>query len=440
MGVQLLPWALAGLGFFTSVAHAFSMTVGTPTQCDDLTVSWTGGKAPFQILLTPVFDIARNISVPSSAFANNQGSYTIPQLPLVSNDTFLLTMSDATGFASGGTTSLLTVGKSIGNNTCNTTSPAVAFYFDLEPGALYQCDSYTFSGYMNAVQPVTISALVESGNSFVISPPASSVDRYSWTADVEEGSSIVFVMTDADGRQGGSSNVTVVGASGSTECLSTTSTLSTTPTTPPQTPTGTATTSSPASTSTSSAGVSMATVAGAVAGSVVASAAVFAAALCCLRKRQTSRLPPDPYAVHDSPPRRRRGFGFGRRSDVPHIQPFPYHASPASQLIPLMHPESAYPSAHNINAPAHLRQQSWESYNRDGVGAYRDSGVSSTSSLGRVKVVVGGTTVPHHTREPTRFVRHTDVEDAVLGENRVVELPPHYSERRRPLAALHLPS
>ena len=38
---------------------------------------------------------------------------------------FLLTMSDATGFNSGGTSHVLTVGPSKGGSSCNTTGPGV---------------------------------------------------------------------------------------------------------------------------------------------------------------------------------------------------------------------------------------------------------------------------------------------------------------------------
>jgi hypothetical protein len=61
------------IAFFLSVVRAFNVTVGAPTQCDDLAVSWTGkriyntcselllkftmiagGQAPFEIILVPV--------------------------------------------------------------------------------------------------------------------------------------------------------------------------------------------------------------------------------------------------------------------------------------------------------------------------------------------------------------------------------------------------
>jgi hypothetical protein len=51
---------------------------------------------------------------------------------------FLLTMSDALGFNTGGTTTLLTVGPPVANNSCNTKLKQ-DFYFQL-PSALKQCE------------------------------------------------------------------------------------------------------------------------------------------------------------------------------------------------------------------------------------------------------------------------------------------------------------
>jgi hypothetical protein len=47
-------------------------------------------------------------------------------------------MSDATGFGSGGTSQLLTVGPSVTGVNCNTTDPGTAFIYEL-PDALQQC-------------------------------------------------------------------------------------------------------------------------------------------------------------------------------------------------------------------------------------------------------------------------------------------------------------
>lgn len=69
-----------------------------------------------------------NFTIPSSSFNNNAGSFTIPQLMLPQFQRVMFTMSDATGVSSGGITSLLTVGDSVGNVFCNTTSASALLF------------------------------------------------------------------------------------------------------------------------------------------------------------------------------------------------------------------------------------------------------------------------------------------------------------------------
>ncbi|KAH7913020.1 hypothetical protein BJ138DRAFT_702813 [Hygrophoropsis aurantiaca] len=409
MNLRLRLASLVGLGYLAAVTRAIQISIGNPTQCDDLTIKWTGGQPPFQLVLAPVFDVATVINISSSAFVSNKGSYTIPQLPLVANDTFLLALSDATGFENGATSSLLVVGNSTGNINCSTTGPAIAFTFDVQRWPLQQCRPYTFSGYENAILPVTIMGLISSGTSIMLRPNATQETSYSWTANVTEGDSVVFVMMDAEGRQGGTSNITTVGPSDDTHCFDTTpSTSSIVPSPTSGGPTTTVTATPPPG----SPGVSMSTIAGAVAGSVGASATIFAAALCCLRRRRSSRTPPsEEFMTSESNTNRRRfAFPFGSRSNGSnHIEPFPFQATPASQTLPLMH-------------------------HREGSFQFGDARGYSPSSSVRTKVTVGG--YPSSLGERTHVVRHTDVEDMIAGSSRVIELPPQYSEHRHPLSSL----
>lgn len=92
------------------------------------------------------YAIPRNISVPSTAFNNNQGSYQISPIPFTNGTKFLLTMSDATGFGTGGTSELLTVGTPVGSASCNTSNPALLYSFSL-PSSLQQC------GYAEDLNP-----------------------------------------------------------------------------------------------------------------------------------------------------------------------------------------------------------------------------------------------------------------------------------------------
>lgn len=122
---------------------------------------------------TKVYNIPRNISVPSTAFNNTQGSYQISSIPFLGGTQFLLAMSDASGFGTGGISNLLTVGAPVGSASCNTSNPSLPFSFSL-PSSLQQCkyvenltpsirethlagiSPYTFDDYDGAVLPITI--------------------------------------------------------------------------------------------------------------------------------------------------------------------------------------------------------------------------------------------------------------------------------------------
>ncbi len=53
---------------------------------------------------------------------------------------------------------------------------------------------------------IFIKGIIPNGDTFVINPPSGPTE-YDWTADVYNGTSIIFAMADSQGRQGGSSDV-----------------------------------------------------------------------------------------------------------------------------------------------------------------------------------------------------------------------------------------
>ncbi|KAG2340100.1 hypothetical protein BDR05DRAFT_562568 [Suillus weaverae] len=270
---------------YLSMARAFSVTVGTPTQCDGLTVSWTGGQAPFTILLTPSMEMFQNISVPASAFTNGKGSYTIPSLTLAVGTHFLLTMSDATGFGSGGTTNELTVENAIAKNNCDIAGGPPPYTFNISQQQLVQCSPFSLT-YAGAILPVTIVQLIPGGKSVVFSSVNS--ETFTSVADVSAGTNLMFFVTDSVGRPGGISGFQQVLSASDASCLSANS---------PSSTSGMAATASPSSTSSAS-GLSsndISLIAGAVAGGVVVLALVVLV-MCCLRRRRRRSTQPSPHA------------------------------------------------------------------------------------------------------------------------------------------------
>jgi hypothetical protein len=352
-------------------------------------------------------------------------------------------MSDATAFGSGGTSPILIVGDPIANNNCNATGPSVDFTFDL-PTSLQQCNGYTFDGYDNAVQPITITALIPGGQSLILHPPTGPTS-YTWVADVSAGTTLVFVMTDSQGRQGGSSDLETVALSNNATCLSSNSPSSTAsvPSSTVSTTSSTSAGASPTSNQSTSSSSNTATIASAAIGCVVALAALVSLGMFLLRKRRASR---SPYVISSKRHSRRlpstdldhEGSQYGH---VPPIYPFPYQADSVSHLAPPIHPATQShltpptPSTDsfalsNPHTPFDQTMHSRQISNPDSFAGYEDVGSSSMSSAGRRKAALAG----HTAYKPsTRFILHTDVEDVVPDDNGVVELPPQYSEHRRPL-------
>ena len=136
-----MPLQLLLLCLFSPVL-SFNFTYSTPSACDPFTVSWTGGFPPFRLLITPAFGVSYNISIPQNALS----SFTTT-LNLNATQRFVITMSDATGFASGGISPILTATPSVSgthNSSCYS-EPALPFTFQANL-ALRQC-SYVLSLY-----------------------------------------------------------------------------------------------------------------------------------------------------------------------------------------------------------------------------------------------------------------------------------------------------
>lgn len=135
--------------------HSFSLLL-----CLMRTRSIKGGKPPITATLFPVSlhscsethmltvtipskpggsqrNTTLQSSTPSGTNPNDPQSFKV-FVPYKKGQTFLVALSDATGFATGGASNLLTVGTSQSGNNCNTTDPGVDFYFQLD-SPLNQC-------------------------------------------------------------------------------------------------------------------------------------------------------------------------------------------------------------------------------------------------------------------------------------------------------------
>lgn len=473
---------------------AFSFSFSAPTSCDNLTISWSGGNGPFELLITPFFHVPQNISIPDSAHddSTNSGSFSL-QLQIPPGQRFLLTMSDSQGFESGGTSDILTVGSSISGDNCNLTEPAPDFTFQAN-SALQQCRTFTFSDYYNAAQPVRILGLIPLGRHFELDPPISSSDSFDWTANVLDGTSITFIMTDSEGRKGGSSDLRTVGISDDSSCIDSSSPSSTASSTQTGAATG-ATETVQVNNGSKSTGA----IVGGVVGGMASLSLAFLLCFCCLRRRQTrsgdgtsvqhstsmigisdktngssrysrirSALFPSTMRIRANPsfdllpssrPAASRQGSYPHPGDLipnPYILPSEvaavdghsltrpssiylsdYQQSRQSTSAPLPtikypHPTSPLPFTNYPQSPTTVTTRNGHSFSQ----SFSDTPIfsnphSPTSPRSQTR--------SHSQSRPVRLVLHTDLEDRnSLEDDRssVVELPPEYSDRRPPAARI----
>ncbi|KAH7919542.1 hypothetical protein BV22DRAFT_1050964 [Leucogyrophana mollusca] len=442
----------ASFALWLRIASAFSMIPGLATQCDEFSVSWTGGQPPFELILVPEYTIFIEVPVPSSAFANNQGTASIQELPLAQGKRFVAVMSDAIGFGSGGVSNIITVGGPVENNGCNTTAQSPKFYYD-PSDTLEQCSQYAFNYFNGAQQPVNVTAspsttfrpsqsclsvvsywqgLIPNGDSFVVQAPIASNYSYSWLVDVAAYTSLILYLTDSTGAQGGTTNFSSVAYSGDNHCLTgsyPSSTASAAPTT-----TGTPTASG--TSATSSSGTSLST--GAIAGIAIGGAAIlaaFAALLLCYHRHKGSPPPHSAQRRHDPAVNQVSGDLIHPLTAHPYPYPYPHQVDSSSQpgsstpQYTSLRPWQYKSASQNLSSSTHLQHLPVNP-------SAAEFGHAVNPSLSSRERRSAPTSSEQSSRPSTRYLVHTDVDDARPENVEVVELPPEYSTNRQPIPSL----
>ena len=268
---------------------------------------------------------------------------------------------------------------------------------------------------------------------------------------------MIFLMTDAQGGQGGSSDIRIVGVSDDSSCLDNSSPSSTLAA--PSPTASTPSSSNPASgpSAAPSHGISIAAIAGTVIASLLFLAVIITLGLFFLRKKlpQSSgnvrRLPGTleseidlsfdshqapvvtPYNVPQSydrpyPSNANPSFDADPFQDPPsqpvaHYQmPSQYHR-PGTQQSPSQH----YPPVSGYTPQNPVTNSSAPSLSRTEFEPIPPQSTPSTSTSQQKAAMAGVKAY-----QPSRFIVHTDADDDLPQPNDdgVIELPPQYSERR----------
>lgn len=301
-----------------------------------------------------------------------------------------------------------------------------------------------------------------------MSPPVGQ-PSYDWLVNVARGTSMLFFMSDSQGRQGGSSDIRSVGASDDSGCLDSSS-PSTTANAPGPNLTQTSATALPSFSNPGSAPpsspISAASIAGAIIGSVLFLAVVITLGLFILKRRSGnsakesssrvdltdggagSYLYPEGVSPYGYPSLHPPKNQFDTGSYTSNLSPSDYGgnkypASEASFVVSAPHvpaPALYPPQPHQLYSPptphisvnemaSPLPEESELPYaNPSPTSPQQSSAVSSwqTPTTQQNPASKGTPAEPR-----SRYILHTDAEDEAPDEG-VIELPPQYSERQGP--------
>lgn len=274
---------------------------------------------------------------------------------------------------------------------------------------------------------VIFQGLVPGGTSVVLNAP-NGATQYVWTAaSIPAGTSVIFVMSDAQNRTGGVSDILVSNSTGSASCLNANS-----PSVTQQSTSSTQTPSSSSSSATASASksnkISGLTLAAAIAGTLVFIGVVAALGVFLLRRcrKKSSRRRTADFIVDGKAfevvclllPRVDACTGYQDSPSLVHHAMEPFPAIPSNITPP-------YEMTRMDNSAASLLRPT-----SDATGQSPSPSPLPTTSAGSRKANMAPTT----RNQPAQFILHTDVEETEPDENGFIELPPQYSASRRPLA------
>ncbi|KAL5635398.1 hypothetical protein ACGC1H_004252 [Rhizoctonia solani] len=216
-------WLL--LAHLISTCSAFSFVLSSqPSQCQSLAIQWTEGTGPYKLFLVPVGHITPEVrSIVSMEIPAGQSSTNLT-LRFPENSHFVAVMSDSTGFGTGGTSSIYTVGSGPSNCLSTTTSQA-DFYMYTDSNTPSQCGSYRISWDAGVASPVHIYGIIPGGQSFQVNTPSSDTS-YDWTTNVRAGTQMLFLAVGGNNENGGSTDITTI-AGGSSACINSQSPSST---------------------------------------------------------------------------------------------------------------------------------------------------------------------------------------------------------------------
>lgn len=101
------------------LALPFSFNVTKVVECGSFQINWSGAEPPVRFLAIPNGsppdqEESAHVIVAYEVDGNVDGTYTYPNWPMAAGVNFTVTMSDAQGFGTGGTSDIITTDQGVG--------------------------------------------------------------------------------------------------------------------------------------------------------------------------------------------------------------------------------------------------------------------------------------------------------------------------------------
>lgn len=432
-----IPLLALCLAVYPKIASGFSFTIdNNPQQCQNLSISITGsGQPPYTAVIfpfgpTPLPNNTEVRKILDLQFSGNSTSLEF-QLAYPANSQFVVTVSDSTGFGTGGTSAAVQVLSSSTSTCFGNTQVVPAFDFSTVPAnQLVQCSPMRIWWDPTQSQGnVQFFSIIPGGQSFQISEgnlttvPDEGLG-FNWTVPVRIGTTVLLVGGDSRGiGSAGSFQQNIQqGVNGpDNSCLSSSSPSST-----PGSPAGGAypTNTNGGGTGGWTSGSGSTSHTGAIAGGVVGGVAGLAAILVVFLFFSRSKRVQANEKTHNSVDLLQGDHedGVPGRGDLPQFY----------QPEPFMVPEPTIASSQGRLSYDH-RQSTLTSTTgellRSGTPDLQTQGVGSTGGSNQTRKSPLG---PAQLR-PVNVIQHDDAGDTEQGDEaqETIELPPAYTHIRR---------
>ncbi|TIA83053.1 hypothetical protein E3P98_01002 [Wallemia ichthyophaga] len=210
------------------LALSFSFNVTEVVECGSFQINWSGAEPPVRFLAIPngrPLDISKSdhVIVAHEVDGNVDGTYNYPNWPMAAGIKFTVTMSDAQGFGTGGTSDIITTDKGVGPYCVQPGYLPYNFYID-PPTNWTTCETITLHTVnKNSSTPYDYYVLSPNSTPIHIKRLTQNDAAFDYTFTQPPGTPVIFFSGSEQGglqyNSGGSSSIQTIGEGSDTGCV-----------------------------------------------------------------------------------------------------------------------------------------------------------------------------------------------------------------------------